>query len=105
MRAGFASGLASWLLALPDLAARNRGVQDSSPSAFRSLAEDGLAALAQARQTRFGPGIPALRAATLAGPILGFARCEPEAVLEGRLALPEGRKRLRLLWAAVRGGW
>jgi phytoene/squalene synthetase len=105
MRAAFASGLASWLIALPDLAARNRGLADPSPAMIRALAEEGLDALAQARAVRFGPGLSALRVATFARPVLRTARDTPEAALQGQLALPEGRKRLRLLWVALRGGW
>ncbi|TNC68031.1 squalene/phytoene synthase family protein [Rubellimicrobium roseum] len=105
VKAGFAAGLASWLLALPDLAAANRGLADPSNATVRALAEEGLTALAQARRTRFGPGVPALRAATLARPVLKAVQADPEAALQGGLAPPEGRKRLRLLWAALRGGW
>jgi phytoene synthase len=105
MKAGFANGLASWLLALPELSARGRGLAPQSPEAIRSLADDALAALAEARRTRFGPGIPALRAASLAAPILKQARRDPEAALQGCLGLPEGPKRLRLLWLALRGAW
>ncbi|MBP1804479.1 squalene/phytoene synthase family protein [Rubellimicrobium aerolatum] len=105
LQAGFASGLASWLLALPELSARNRGLADETPATIRALATDALAALAKARRTRFGPGTPALRAATLAAPVLRAARHDPDAALQGRLAPPEGPKRLRLLWATLRGGW
>ena len=47
----------------------------------------------------------ALRAASLATPTLRAASRDPEAVLQGRLALPEGRKRLRLLWVTLLGTW
>ena len=30
---------------------------------------------------------------------------DPEAALQGRLAIPEGRKRLQLLWLTLRGTW
>jgi len=105
LQAGFASGLATWLLALPELKSRGRGLSPESPEAIRALAADGLAALAEARRTRFGSGIPALRAASLAAPILKTAHRDPEAAIQGRLDLPEGRKRLRLLWLALRGRW
>jgi phytoene/squalene synthetase len=92
-------------LALPDLTSRGRGLADERPEAIRELAGAGLAALAEARRERFGPGIPALRAASLAAAVLRTAQRDPEAVLQGRLALPEGRKRLRLLWVTLRDIW
>lgn len=105
MSAGFASGLATWLQALPELSRHNRGLRDEDPEAIRSLTADALAALREARRTRFASGIPALRAASLAGPILRAAATDPEAALQGRLAIPEGRKRLQLLWLTLRGTW
>ncbi|WP_210526807.1 squalene/phytoene synthase family protein [Rubellimicrobium arenae] len=104
-QAGFAGGLASWLQALPDLSSHNRGLADPSPAVIRGLAEEGLATLAEARRARFGPAVPALRAVTLAGPVLAAAARNPDAALQGQLAPPEGMKRLRLLWAALRNGW
>jgi phytoene/squalene synthetase len=105
LQAGFAAGLASWLLALPELAARSRGLDDASPTTIRRLAEEALAALSQARKTSFTAGVPALRAASLAAPVLRTAVRDPEAALRGGLATPEGRKRLRLLWLALAGRW
>lgn len=105
LSAGFAAGLAAWLQALPELAARSRGLADPSPDTIRTLATDGLKALSEAHRTRFRPGIPAMRAASLAAPVLKAAAADPAAVTEGRLALPEGRKRLRLLALAVAGRW
>ncbi len=105
VKAGYAAGLAAWLLALPELSPRSRGLAEETPATTRALAEDGLAALREARGHRFGPGIPALRAASLAGAVLRTAARDPEAVLEARLAVPEGRKRLRLLTLALLGRW
>ena len=105
LRAGYAAGLSSWLLALPDLAATNRGLVDDSPTAIRALAEEGLSALAQARRTRFGPGIPALRAASLARMILTTVKRAPDVVLEGRLTPSDVAKRSRLLWVTLTGNW
>lgn len=105
LQAGFAAGLASWLQALPELASRSRGLADQNPRAIRTLAEEALAALTQARHQPFRPGIPALRAASLAAPVLHAAAREPEAALRGDLATPEGRKRLRLLWLTLAGRW
>ncbi len=105
MRAGFAGGLASWFQAFPELAGRGRGLADPSPDAIRSLATDALASLRDAHRTRFGSGTPAIRAASLAAPVLRAAARDPDAALQGRLAWPEGRKRLRLLWLALTGRW
>jgi phytoene synthase len=104
VKAGYAQGAALWLLALPDLRARGRGLGQGGAEAIRSLAQDALAALAEAKAARPGPAA-ALRAATLAPPVLRAAARDPDAALEGLLALPEGQKRLRLLWAAMRGTW
>ena len=105
MQAGFATGLAAWLQALPDLTERGRGLTEPTPATIQAIAQDGLSALREARRTRFRSGIPALRAASLAGPVLQAAQRDPEAALRGGLAMPEGRKRLRLLWVTLRGGW
>ncbi|EYD76744.1 Phytoene/squalene synthetase-like protein [Rubellimicrobium mesophilum DSM 19309] len=105
IQAGYASGLATWLLALPELATHGRGLAILTPDTIHSLAQDALAALSESRRTRFGPGIPALRAASLAAAMLKAASRDPDAVLHGRLALPEGQKRLRLLWVTLRGTW
>jgi phytoene/squalene synthetase len=105
MQAGFAAGLAAWLQALPELTARNRGLQDDGPAAIRALADEALRSLQEARKTCFGPGIPALRAASLAAPVLRIATRDPDAALQGRLAIPEGRKRLRLLAKTLVGAW
>lgn len=105
MQAGFAAGLGAWLLALPELAARGRGLSDPSPEGVRALAGEGLAALAEAHRARFGPGVPAMRAASLAAPVLRQALRDPQAAPEGRLAQPEGRKRLRLLALTLLGRW
>ena len=103
--AGFAGGLAAWLIALPELAVRGRGLLDPLPATIEALASEGLDRLAAARRRRFHAAIPALRAATLAGPILRAARSDPQAALDGRLAPSEGARRARLLWATLRGSW
>jgi phytoene/squalene synthetase len=103
--AGLAGGLAAWLLALPNLASRGRGLEDATPDTVRSLADEGLAALAAARRHPFGPAVPALRASFLARPVLSHASRDPQAALDGRLAPSEGARRARLLWLALRGTW
>lgn len=105
MQAGFATGLAAWLQALPELTGRSRGLADPTSGNIQAIAQEGLSTLRDARRTRFGPGIPALRAASLAAPVLQAAQSDPEAAIRGGLALPEGRKRLRLLWVTLKGGW
>jgi hypothetical protein len=64
-----------------------------------------VSALAAARRHPFGPAVPALRAAFLARPVLHRASRDPHAALDGRLAVPEGVKRARLLWLTLRGTW
>ena len=104
IKIGFAQGAALWLSALPELRTRGRGLADDRADAVRRLARDALAALAEARAARPGPAA-ALRAATLAAPVLRAALADPEAVFAGRLAMPERQRRLRLIWAALRGTW
>lgn len=94
-RAGAAGGAAAWLLALPRLAPLGRGLRGR----VEEVAEGGLAALAEARVARVGPGVPALRAQWWAERVL-------RAGLAGRLREPpEGWKRRRLLWLALTRRW
>ncbi len=98
---GRAGGLASWLVALPELTARGRGIED--PATLRPIVEAALADLAHARRSTFRKGVPALRAHWMAGLILRAALRDPTA--GAGLVPPEGRKRLRLLGLALTGRW
>lgn len=104
--AGWASGLANYLRAVPALQARGRlPLADSTRTAIAALAGQGLERLAQARAGPVGPAAAALRSAWLAGPILRQAARDPSAVTEGRLEVAEVRRRGGMLWRSLRGGW
>lgn len=105
--AGLATGIANWLVAVPDLIARGRApLPDASPEGIAALARAGLASLARARKTRRAlpaTAIPALYPAWQAGPILSRAAAAPARVTEGGLRLPEFTRRFRLLLTASTG--
>jgi phytoene/squalene synthetase len=103
---GWASGLANYLRAVPDLEARGRiPLPDERPETVRALARKGLRKLAEARGARqgFGVGAPAGLAAWMAGPLLAQAAAEPDRVAQGALGLSEFSRRSRLLWTATTG--
>lgn len=101
---GWASGLANFLRAVPDLVARGRRpLPDDSPAALSALAGQGLARLARARRGTLGPGRAAALAAWVAGPVLRTAQADPARVAAGTLAPSEFGRRARLIWAAARG--
>ncbi|WP_128254002.1 phytoene/squalene synthase family protein [Falsirhodobacter deserti] len=92
-------GLASLLQAVPELVARGRHPLPHDD--ISALAQDGLRRL---RQGRFPRKIaPALWPAWQAKGLLRLAQAEPQRVAEGRLALPEIRKRGTLLLRSVLG--
>lgn len=102
---GWASGLAAFLRAVPELIARGRHpLLDDRPEALCALAQDGLARLHQARQSRRLIG-PAALAAWQAAPLLRLAAAEPGRIASGQLTLSEFTRRGRLLWAATTGRW
>lgn len=102
---GWASGLAAFLRAVPDLIARDRRpLLDDSPAALSALAQDGLARLDQARGSRRLIG-PAALAAWQTAPLLRLAAAEPARIAHGQLTLSEFSRRGRLLWAATTGRW
>jgi phytoene/squalene synthetase len=101
---GWASGLASFLRAVPDLEARGRiPLLDGRPDAVAALAERGLARLAQARTARHLLPPAATLAAWQAGPVLHQAARDPVRVATGTLGLSEFSRRARLLLASVTG--
>jgi phytoene/squalene synthetase len=103
---GWATGLANYLRAVPDLEARGRRpLVDGRSDAIRQLAADGLRCIATARRHRhlIGAGAPALLAAWQAEPLLKQVRADPMAVAEGRMATSEFARRGRLLWQAFTG--
>ena len=100
---GFASGLANWFRAIPELEARGRiPLVDGTAEGIRDLADQGLAALARARGRIRGPARAALLSTWQAWPILRQARAAPGRVGAGALGTSEARQRLGLIWQAVR---
>ena len=104
---GWATGLANYLRAVPDLEARGRlPLVDGRPEAVAALAQRGLARLAASR-----PGLrslpvgarPALIAGWQADGLLRQVMAEPRRVAEGRMGLSEFARRLGLIKAGVFG--
>ncbi len=106
---GSASGLANWLRAVPELAARGRvPLLDGTPEGVRALARQGLARLARARAARRAvsrAAAPALLAGWQAGPVLRAAVADPGRVARGTLDRSEAGKRLALMLRAASGRW
>lgn len=107
--AGWAMGLAGFLRAVPELAARGRvPLLDSRPEAVASLARDGLARLDDARRNRRAVPVaatPALLAGWQSGALLALVADDPARVAEGRVQRSEFARRGGLLWAAASGRW
>ena len=107
--AGWATALASYLRAVPDLTMRGRvPLPDPGPNAIAALAKLGLDRLQSARQAR--GTIPrhangALFPAWQTNALLTMAANDPAAVIEGRLAQPEFFRRGGLAIRAVTGRW
>lgn len=105
----FASGLANWLRAVPELVARQRiPLLDGTDDGIRTLAQDGLARLTRARAARRAvskPAAPALLAGWQAEPVLKQALRDPGRVAAGRLGQGEAGKRLSLMFQAATGRW
>lgn len=102
---GFAIGMANYLRAVTDLAARGRAPLPEGVAVER-LAKQGLDRLARGRagMAALGPARAAALAGWQAGPLLRQAKREPARVTDGTLGLSEFARRARLLWAAARGG-
>ena len=103
---GWATGLASFLRAVPDLEARGRvPLVDGRAEAVRDLASEGLARLKASRGARVGAGRPALLAGWQTGALLRQVQRDPTVVAEGRMGLSEFSRRGRLAWQALGGSW
>ena len=103
---GWATGLANYLRAVPELEARGRvPLVDGRPDAIRALAEDGLRCIATARDGRGQIGVG--RAALLAGwqseAWLRLVARDPGRVALGQVALSEFSRRGALVWQALTG--
>jgi phytoene/squalene synthetase len=98
---GWATGLANFLRAVPELEARGRvPLVDGRPEAVQALAEAGLARVRASR----GVGGAALLAGWQTAALLEQVRRDPMVVAEGRMGLSEFSRRGRLLWQAI-SGW
>lgn len=106
---GYATALAGYLRAVPELEARGRvPLVDGRPEGVQALARDGLARLAKARAARGAVPVgarPALVGGALTGAILERALADPRRVAEGSLMPPEAQVRLRRLWVGMTGRW
>jgi 15-cis-phytoene synthase len=105
----FASGLAGWFRAIPELEAQRRiPLLDGTPEGIKALAQEGLSRLACARARRKAIDSNA-GAALLSGwqaqTILKQVAANPSRVADGRLGTSEARKRLGLMWQAATGRW
>ena len=109
MDAGYATGLASWLRAIPALEEAGRiPLLDGRPDGIRALAEGGLRRLNAARARRSeisAEARPALLAAWQAGGILRRATAQPQLVAAGGLAPPAIRSSLSLAARSLSGQW
>jgi phytoene/squalene synthetase len=104
---GWASGLAAFLRAVPELEARGRvPLVDGRPEAVAALAHEGLARIAAVRGglRRLGAARAATIAAWQAEGLLRLAAAEPGRVAQGTLSLSEFGRRFGLLRAGLRGG-
>ncbi|WP_050526397.1 squalene/phytoene synthase family protein [Pseudorhodobacter aquimaris] len=102
---GWAAGLAAYLQAVPELAARGRvPLLDGRDAGIAALARRGLDRLAQARRLRISAaGRPAVLAGWQAQGLLRMAEKEPGRVGEGSLQLSEFARRGGLMWQAFTG--
>lgn len=107
--AGWATGLAGFLKAVPDLEARGRiPLVDGRPGAVADLARRGLERWAGARRARrLVPRTvaPAFYPGWQTEGLLRQVMREPERVSEGRMGLSEFSRRGRILWLSLRGTW
>jgi 15-cis-phytoene synthase len=105
----FGAGLANWLVAMPELAARGRQpLVDTSPEAIAALARDGLAGIARARAARGrvpATTAPALLAGWQAATLLRQAALDPGQVAAGSIRQSEFARRWGLTWRGLTGIW
>lgn len=106
---GWAAGLAAWLRAAPDLAARGWApLPDDDPATIAALAQEGLNRIARARSLRGAVparAFPALATGWQAAALLRQAAQAPGKVAEGSLAISEFARRGGLFWAGLTGRW
>ncbi len=107
--AGYALGLANWLRAVPALEAAGRiPLVEGTPEAVKSLAQEGLEALAEARRGRRElpkTARPACLPVAQAEAVLRRAMAVPGRVAEGALDPAPIARRWALSRAAIFGCW
>jgi 15-cis-phytoene synthase len=103
---GVAQGIASWLTAAPELAARGRmPLVDDSDEALQGLAQRGLDLLHAAKSVDFGVSVPALRTAWRTKALLKQVLRDPSRVAAGTLGTSEFQRRSSLMVRAFTGRW
>jgi len=101
---GYASGLANWFKAIPQLETQGRmPLVDGRADAVVDLAQDALNRLKVARRQVPKPARPATRSGWQAGGTLRAAVTNPAVVPNGGLHIPEFRKKSSLLLCVLRG--
>ncbi|PIE06440.1 MAG: phytoene synthase [Rhodobacterales bacterium] len=100
---GKAQGLASMLIAAPEL--ERRGWQVLPEAGLGEMIAAARADLAEARKVRFKLCVPALRAAWRAEGILARAAADPGAIREERLQGSEFARRASLMVRGLSGRW
>ena len=102
---GIAQGIASWLTAAPELAARGRvPLVDDSDAYLRGLAQRGLAFLDKARGVS-GDTVPALRTAWRTRRLLKQVLADPGRVAAGTLGTSEFTRRASLMGLVFTARW
>jgi len=105
----WATGVANWLAAVPELEARGHvPLLDGRPEGVAALAERALARLRSAQRARAevpSEAFPALLPGWQTETALKIARADPAAVAEGRMRRSEVARRGSLLWKSVTGRW
>lgn len=106
---GYASGVAQFLRAVPDLERQGRiPLVDGRPEGVRDLAADALNRLRKARSGRGSlakAARPVILAAWQAEPILKQVIADPGRVADGTLGQSEAARKMRLIWQAATGRW
>ncbi len=106
---GYATGVANWFRAIPDLEARGRiPLLDGTPDGVRDLAHSALDRLQRARANRGAVSLaarPALFAGWQTERILRRVAAAPHIVANKGLSEGEIRRRISLMWTVASGRW
>ena len=106
---GYATGVANWFRAIPDLEARGRiPLLDGTPDGVRDLAHSALDRLQRARANRGAVSLaarPALFAGWQSERILRRVAAAPQIVASKGLSEGEIRRRISLMWTVASGRW